>query len=205
MKSIETKKVRTINNKTLIVTVDISKRTNVGYCRCPDGTDIKPFKFDNNGQGFNYFWGRYRSHTGGLVNLLHYGDAISMSKSLESRNPFVDVNLVEFSFKLPFYYKMHNGLGKYIHRISMNNIVPKFILENPIKFGFNTPLSQHFDSFKKIANDILLSSKCLDRSIYDYNGLTNMIEDHIHKKRNNSTILFRLLSVVFWFRQFIDN
>ena len=39
MKSIETKKVKTVNGKTLIVTVDISKATNVGYCRCPDGTD----------------------------------------------------------------------------------------------------------------------------------------------------------------------
>ncbi|ODS29852.1 MAG: transposase [Candidatus Scalindua rubra] len=58
MKSIETKKVKAVNNKTLIVTVDISKRTNVGYCRCPDGTDTKPFKFNNNGQGFNYFWNR---------------------------------------------------------------------------------------------------------------------------------------------------
>src|SRR3989338_105208 len=58
MKSIETKKVKTVNNKTLIVTVDISKTTNVGYCRCPDGTDTKPFRFNNNGQGFNYFWNR---------------------------------------------------------------------------------------------------------------------------------------------------
>ena len=58
MKSIETKKVKTVNKKLLIVTVDISKMTNVGYCRCPDGTDTKPFKFNNNGQGFNYFWER---------------------------------------------------------------------------------------------------------------------------------------------------
>ena len=58
MNSIETKKVKTVNDKTLIVTVDISKATNVGYSRCPDGTDTKPFKFNNNRQGFNYFWNR---------------------------------------------------------------------------------------------------------------------------------------------------
>ncbi len=58
MKSIKTKKVKTINKNILIVTVDISKMTNVGYCRCPDGTDTKPFKFNNNGQGFNYYWER---------------------------------------------------------------------------------------------------------------------------------------------------
>jgi len=80
----------------------------------------------------------FKSHIGGLVNLLHYGDAISMSKSMESRNPFLDVKLVEFSFKLPFYFKIHNGLNKYIHIISMKNIVPKFILENPISVDPDT-------------------------------------------------------------------
>ncbi|MCP3678921.1 MAG: IS110 family transposase, partial [Gammaproteobacteria bacterium] len=58
MRNIETKKVRVINKETLIVTVDISKVTNVGYCRCPNGIDIKPFSFMNNAQGFNIFWNR---------------------------------------------------------------------------------------------------------------------------------------------------
>ena len=58
MKNIETKKVRVINKETLIVTVDISKVTNVGYCRCPNGIDVKPFSFMNNTQGFNTFWCR---------------------------------------------------------------------------------------------------------------------------------------------------
>ena len=56
MKDIETKKVRVINKETLIVTVDISKVTNFGYCRCPNGKDVKPFSFMNNARGFNTFW-----------------------------------------------------------------------------------------------------------------------------------------------------
>ncbi len=52
MKDIQTKKVKVINKETLIVTIDISKVTNVGYCRCPNGIDVKPFGFLNNGQGF---------------------------------------------------------------------------------------------------------------------------------------------------------
>lgn len=58
MKEIETKKIRTVNEKTLIVTVDIGKKANFGYCRCPNGIDIKPFEFLNSGRGFNYFWDR---------------------------------------------------------------------------------------------------------------------------------------------------
>ena len=157
-------------------------------------------------KGFNEHFNKelFKLHSGVLVNLLHYGDAISLSKSIESRLPFMDVKLVEFSFQLPYYFKMQNGLGKYIHRQAMKNIVPQFILENPIKFGFNTPLSQHFDSLDTEANKILLSETCINRTIFDKKGLKKVIEDHISRKRNNSTVLFRLLSVELWFRNFID-
>lgn len=145
-----------------------------------------------------------RDHSGGLVNLLHYGDAISLSKSIESRLPFMDVNLIEFSFQLPYNFKMKNGFGKYIHRQAMKDIVPSYILGNPFKFGFNTPLSQHFESLHSTANKILLSETCLNRDIFAKVGLKRFIEDHISGKKNNSTMLFRLLSVELWFRHFID-
>ena len=91
-----------------------------------------PLKNDNLSENLNKHL--YKAHTGGLVNLLHYGDAISMSKSMESRNPFVDVNLVEYSFQLPYNFKVQQGKGKYIHRKAMHNITPEYILDNPMKF-----------------------------------------------------------------------
>lgn len=165
---------------------------------------IKDYPFEPLGFDEHFNEELYKSHIGVLVNLLHYGDAISMSKSIESRLPFIDIKLVEFSFQLPYNYKYKNGLGKYIHRVAMKNIVPKYILENPVKFGFNTPLSQHFESLDSEANKILLSEKCLDRGIYNTMGLKALIDEHIVKSKNNSTMLFRLLSVELWFRKFID-
>jgi transposase len=58
LKIIKTKKQRIVNGKALIVTVDISKDRHFGYWRCPDGTDVKPFSFPNNGAGFSEFWER---------------------------------------------------------------------------------------------------------------------------------------------------
>jgi len=58
MKEIETRKGKIVNEKTLLVTVDMGKVTHTGYCRCPDGTEIKVFEFFNTGQGFHKFWGR---------------------------------------------------------------------------------------------------------------------------------------------------
>jgi transposase len=55
---IQTKKLKKVNEKTLIVTVDLGKTTNTGYGRCPNGKEIKPFEFFNNVQGFKKFWDR---------------------------------------------------------------------------------------------------------------------------------------------------
>ena len=144
-----------------------------------------------------------KSHKGGLSNLLHYGDAISMSKSLESRNPFLDFKLVEYAFKLPFNFKNKNGLGKYIHRLAMKTIVPDFILNTTLKFGFNTPISKHFDSLGNDTYDILLSDRCLERGLFNEKELKLYINSHI-KNNDKLNILYRLLSVELWFRNFID-
>jgi len=147
----------------------------------------------------------YKAHTGTLVDLLHYGDSISMSKSLESRLPFMDFRLVEFSFTLPSEFKIKNGLSKYIHRMAMKDIVPDFILNNPIKFGFNSPLSTLFkteDSFSPKA--ILLSERSLNRKIFSKKALNNAFEEQKSGKKDYSRILYRMLSVELWFREFID-
>ncbi|MEK6728250.1 MAG: IS110 family transposase [Candidatus Omnitrophota bacterium] len=50
------KKANLINEKTLIVAVDLGKDSNMGYCRTPNGFEVKPFRFSNNREGFNHFW-----------------------------------------------------------------------------------------------------------------------------------------------------
>jgi transposase len=55
---IETKKLRIVNAKTLIVAIDIGKTTDTGYCRCPSGKESKPFEFSNHAGGFKKLWDR---------------------------------------------------------------------------------------------------------------------------------------------------
>ena len=148
----------------------------------------------------------YKDHTGVLVDLLHYGDAISMSQSLESRLPFMDYRLVEFAFTLPSEFKIKNGLGKYIHRKAMKNIVPDFILGNPIKFGFNSPLSHLFKREDECSpKAILLSEKCLSRKLFSEKALIKAFAEQKSGKKDHGRTLYRMLSVELWFRDFIDN
>lgn len=56
MKDTKPKKVKTVNEKTLIVAIDIGKIIHHGYFRGPDGQDIKPFPFINGQKSFEEFW-----------------------------------------------------------------------------------------------------------------------------------------------------
>jgi asparagine synthase (glutamine-hydrolysing) len=160
----------------------------------------EPSSFDN---ALNAYL--FKSHTGGLVNLLHYGDAVSMAHSLESRLPFMDYRLVEFVFTLPSEYKVKNGIGKYIHREAMKGIVPDFILSNPLKFGFDSPLLHLFSkSDLNSASSVLLSEKCLNRGLFSEKAIRKVLLAQKSGKENYSRYLFRMLSVELWFREFID-
>jgi transposase len=63
MKKIKPKRIKRVNEKVLIATVDGGKDIHYGYYRYSDGTDVKPFKFWNNGRGFCEFWNRISSAT----------------------------------------------------------------------------------------------------------------------------------------------
>lgn len=161
------------------------------------------------GEGNRSRLGRHlmRRHAGGLVNLLHYGDAISMANSIESRMPFLDYRLVEFTWGLPSEFKVHLATGKYVHREAMRGKVPNRILDQKIKFGFNTPINQQFRAMKPSDAspiDVLLDNRCLARGLFDRPGLEALISEHRSEKRDHGTLLFRLLSTELWFRCFVD-
>lgn len=148
-----------------------------------------------------------RSHSGGLVNLLHYGDTVSMSQSVEARLPFTDHRLVEFVWGLPSEYKVHEGAGKHVHREAMRGIIPDAVLDVKTKLGFATPIRQQFitpNTNTEDPVDILLSRRCLDRGLFDAKNLNELIYRHRLGQSDSSLLLFRLLNTELWFRCFID-
>jgi asparagine synthase (glutamine-hydrolysing) len=75
----------------------------------------------------------------GLVNLLHYGDRVSMAHSVESRMPFLDYRLAEFLISVPACYKMHDGWTKYLARLAFNGLLPDDICWRKDKMGWPVP------------------------------------------------------------------
>ncbi len=74
-----------------------------------------------------------------LPQLLRSADRNSMANSVESRVPFLDVDLVEFVLSLPAEYKIKRAITKRILRDALVGFVPKEVIERKDKKGFPTP------------------------------------------------------------------
>ena len=75
----------------------------------------------------------------GMQSLLHYEDRDSMAFSIESRVPFLDYELVEAIFEMPFRHKIRKGVTKALLRDGLRDILPEKIRTRYSKLGFTTP------------------------------------------------------------------
>ncbi len=75
-----------------------------------------------------------------IPHLLRYEDRNSMRFSIESRVPFLHVELAEYLFSLPEHYLISpDGTTKHVFREAMRGIVPDPVLDRKDKIGFATP------------------------------------------------------------------
>lgn len=81
-------------------------------------------------------------HQNNLVNLLQYGDAVSMSVNLEARCPFLDYRLVELGFSLCPDQLVRDGFGKRILRSVANERLPDSVCWQRRKEGFTNPTAR---------------------------------------------------------------
>lgn len=76
----------------------------------------------------------------GLPSLLRHGDRNSMRFSVESRVPFLTLDMVNLLLSLPESYLISaKGETKHVFRAAMRGIVPDDVLDRRDKIGFATP------------------------------------------------------------------
>lgn len=89
--------------------------------------------------GKNFRENSYSAFRFGLADLLRNEDRNSMAFSIESRVPYLDHRLVEYSIALPVKYKIKKGWSKYILRKLMETKISDKIVWRKYKMGFLTP------------------------------------------------------------------
>jgi asparagine synthase (glutamine-hydrolysing) len=139
-----------------------------------------------------------------LQELLMKQDQMSMAASIESRVPFLDHKLVEFTARLPEHLKLRRGwTTKYILRESMKGVLPEPILKRS-KMGFPVPVGKWFRAqFRPVIDEYVLGERALSRGLFEATYIRRLVMDH-QAGANHSERLWALVNVEIWLRQFMD-
>lgn len=138
----------------------------------------------------------YSLHYRGLPSLLRHGDRNSMRFSIESRVPFLTIDLAEYLYSLPENYLISDaGNTKHVFREAMKGILPDEILERKDKVGFETDDK----AWKRIYVDELSLSKF---------GSSNEIVDGqtfvMSPDGDNEKLCWRVMNYIKWHNVFFE-
>jgi asparagine synthase (glutamine-hydrolysing) len=139
-----------------------------------------------------------------LHELLMKQDQMSMAASIESRVPFLDHPLVEFTATLPERLKVRGRTTKYILREAMRDFLPPEILSRS-KMGFPVPISRWFrEAHRGIVDEFVLGGRAAARGLFDPSYVRTMAREHTGGLRDHWERLWALANVEIWHRIFID-
>ena len=139
-----------------------------------------------------------------LHELLMKQDQMSMATSVESRVPFLDHKLVEFTARMPERMKLRGSTTKYVLRESMKGVLPEKILSRP-KMGFPVPIGSWFRGrFKSIVDEYVVSERALSRGIFAPEFVRDLVSLH-QAGEDHSERLWALVNFEMWQRRFFDS
>jgi asparagine synthase (glutamine-hydrolysing) len=138
-----------------------------------------------------------------LHELLMKQDQMSMAASIESRVPFLDHKLVEFTARMPVEMKLRGKTTKWLLRETMKGILPETILTRK-KMGFPVPLGKWFrNEFKNVIDEFVLGERALSRGIFNAEFVRGLAAEH-NAGENHDQRLWFLVNFEMWQRRFID-
>ena len=124
-------------------------------------------------------------------------DRAAMSCSLETRAPFLDHRVLEFSLRLPD----HLVKNKLILRRLAERFVPKELLDRPKK-GFSVPLARWFrGELRPMLERLLVPEFLAPVGVTGQKMVNTLLRQHLSGKRDWSHGLYALLILALWSEQ----
>jgi asparagine synthase (glutamine-hydrolysing) len=135
--------------------------------------------------------------------LLMRVDKITMSVSLESRVPFLDHHLVDFTMDIPQSFKVKNGEAKYLFKKAVEGLIPNSIIYRK-KMGFNAPMEEWLrGAFGRKVQDAINSSPLINSGRFNIKYIDKMFSQHFTGKIDNSLYIWTLFNLTAWYKYWI--
>jgi len=132
-------------------------------------------------------------------------DRASMGVGLESRVPFLDHHVVEFSWRLPLSMKLRVGQSKWILRQVLRRHVPQSLFERP-KMGFGIPIGEWLrGELRGWAESLLDPVKMRHEGYFQPEPIQERWKEHLEGKRNWQNQIWVILMFQAWLRKNRDD
>ena len=130
-------------------------------------------------------------------DILFKVDRASMANSLETRAPFLDKDLYQFSQGLSLDKKIKNSQGKIILRDLLKKKIPNHLIDRP-KAGFSIPIGSWMRKPLLDWSENLLCKKKIEKSgLLNYENINKVWSDH-KKGIDNSNLIWSILVFQHW-------
>ena len=136
--------------------------------------------------------------------LLMRVDKMSMAASVESRVPFLDHRLVEYSIHVPARLKLRRGQTKYILKKAVEGIIPENIIYRR-KQGFAAPVTEWLRGpWKGLAETTLFNSSFARLGYLNLDFVRSLFSLHVAGKQNVGQNLWNLMNLALWYEHWIS-
>ncbi|MBN2682373.1 MAG: asparagine synthase (glutamine-hydrolyzing) [Bacteroidales bacterium] len=137
-------------------------------------------------------------------DMLTKTDMSSMANSLEVRTPFLDHNLVNFTFSLPSSFKINSSLKKRILQDSFRQILPQELYNRP-KHGFEVPLLKWLRTELQpiINNDLLNIDFIASQNLFNFKYVERLKKQIKSGNPGEATAnIWALLVFQYWWKKY---
>jgi asparagine synthase (glutamine-hydrolysing) len=126
---------------------------------------------------------------------------------IQTRFPFLDRAVAEFSGRIPAGLKVKGYDKRYLFKRAFRNLLPAEVIKKP-KHGFGIPVATWLKTdrrMREFSRDVLFSTRALDRGYFRRKFLEDLIRQH---EADDTTYygdnLWSVFVLELWHRQFVD-
>ncbi len=135
---------------------------------------------------------------------LNYTDKMGMACGVEVRVPFLDIDLINLSTKLPPDLKLRGNKTKYILRKIAERYLPESII-NRSKTGFGGPVRKWVkNDLDKMISERLSNSNINKYQIFDHKTILKLIDDNKSGRIDGAYTILSIMAIQSWLDQFYN-
>ncbi len=139
-----------------------------------------------------------------LHELLMKQDQMSMAASIESRVPFLDHPLAEFTARLPSRLKLRGYTTKAVLRRAMQGLLPEEILSRR-KMGFPVPVAGWLRGpYRGLLDEFVTGPRPTARGLFRPEAVRTMVAEHLAGVPGHWERLWALINLEIWQRVFLE-